>query len=54
VKKQLIAGAALILAAPAFAQSLDNLKITGYLQGQYVHDEERSQFSVRRARVKFT
>ena len=47
--------------------ALTKLKITGYLQGQYVNDESsrnalggssgtrnRDQFSVRRARVKFT
>ena len=47
--------------------ALNKLKITGYLQAQYVHDDSsqnslggstgtrnRDQFSVRRARVKFT
>ena len=47
--------------------ALNKLKVTGYLQGQYVNDESsqnalggssgtrnRDQFSVRRARVKFT
>src|SRR4028119_1815489 len=59
-------------AAPADAQAqqtfdlLKRLKISGYLQAQYVHDERSrdelagsgtrnlDQFSVRRARLKFT
>lgn len=35
--------------------ALSKLKISGYLQGQYVNDDAgRDQFSVRRGRVKFT
>lgn len=35
--------------------ALSKLKISGYLQGQYVNDDaSRDQFSVRRARLKFT
>jgi hypothetical protein len=35
--------------------ALSKLKITGYIQGQYVNDDlARDQFSVRRGRVKFT
>lgn len=35
--------------------ALSKLKITGYIQGQYVNDDAaRDQFAVRRGRVKFT
>ncbi|MEA2492048.1 MAG: hypothetical protein QOH21_3840 [Acidobacteriota bacterium] len=67
--------ALLALCAPAFADdtelknvvdALNRLKVTGYLQAQYVHDESsvnelsgpattrnKDQFSIRRGRVKF-
>lgn len=69
---RLATGLALVMTVPSSAQSdpklesivtaLNRLKVTGYLQAQYVHDESsenvlggnRDQFSVRRARVKFT
>ena len=75
--KFLMIGAAFVMAAPLFAQEtpekvenrlafLERLKISGYLQAQYVEDERSrdelaggstrnlDQFSVRRARLKFT
>jgi hypothetical protein len=53
------------LAVPAAAQTteggqrsvvefLERLKISGYIQPQYVHSESSDEFSVRRGRVKFT
>ncbi|HEX2060323.1 MAG TPA: porin [Thermoanaerobaculia bacterium] len=54
---------AMLSCVPALAQEetppkndlLSKLKISGYLQGQYVNDDAaRDQFSVRRGRLKFT
>src|SRR5687768_2308606 len=46
----------LLLTAPLIAQEPkpSPLRITGYVQPQYVDDERTSNFSVRRGRIKFT
>lgn len=69
MKTTLMVAAALVLALPGDAQDLkifDKLKVTGYVQAQYLQDERSrdsldgtgsknlDQFSIRRGRVKLT
>ncbi|HEX6177139.1 MAG TPA: porin [Thermoanaerobaculia bacterium] len=50
-----VASAQAQTADPALVEALKRLKITGYVQAQYVQSEPADdQFSVRRGRVKFT